>query len=905
MSDEAHPLIPLFLHDLVDQSRLLQESWAAFLQAVKEERDPTEVWLRMEAAMRTISGAARLVNYDAIAALAKSLEDLLASFRTRLKDFLQEAHFEKRESFEQALALFRALSESDLSHLTQKVEESKAAIQNLSQKLGREELKEEEKAAKPPEVIAQKPKAEFPIDHTMMDLFRAELQTQVTILNNGLVDLEGGEMSADRFEPLMRSAHSIKGAARVVGLEPIVQLSHAIEDCFVAAQKQQVVLQAFHFDAILAGIDLIGQLIDVSDEELADWIVSNQANIGSATQKITALLKAKEAPPKEQAVPQAVPKGTSVAPTTKAVKPAKTPSAEDRVLRVSAQSLNRLMGLAGESLVESRWLQPFSTSLLTIKKRLNELARLQDLLRETIDPKLQNETQQHYMSEISHKINSLSQSVTDRLTELDLFIIRNSSLSDRLYREVIDSRMRPFSDGIAAFPRLVRDLARELGKKVRLEIVGQNTPVDRDILDKLEAPLSHLLRNAVDHGIESPEERERQGKPIEGTIRLEALHRAGMLAINISDDGGGLDIETIRKKVVEKNLVKETVAARLNQAELLEFLFLPGFSTAKAVTEISGRGVGLNVVQSMIQEVAGSVRIESEPGKGMSFHLMLPLTLSVIRALIVDISGEPYAFPLARIDRALHMAREEINQVESRQYCKFEGQNIGLVPAAQVLELQESQLSETILPIILFSDRMNSYGIVVDQFLGERELVVQELDHRLGKVPDISSGALMEDGAPVLIVDVEDMVRSIDAILSGGRLHKLRYGKKAGEVRRKRILVVDDSITVREVESRLLQNHGYDVQTAVNGMDGWNALRMGDFDLLVTDVDMPRMNGIELIKLIRSDPKLKNLPVMIVSYKEREEDRRLGLEAGANYYLTKSSFHDETLIEAVTDLIGG
>ena len=203
------------------------------------------------------------------------------------------------------------------------------------------------------------------------------------------------------------------------------------------------------------------------------------------------------------------------------------------------------------------------------------------------------------------------------------------------------------------------------------------------------------------------------------------------------------------------------------------------------------------------------------------------------------------------------------------------------------------------------SDHLNTYGIVVDKFMGERELVVQELDQRLGKVPDISSGALMEDGAPLLVVDVEDLVRSIDAVLSKGVFHKLAYStEKDRSHRKKRILVVDDSITVREVESRLLQNHGYEVQGAVNGADAWNAIRLSSYDLIVTDVDMPRMNGIELVKLIRSDPKLKDLPILIVSYKEREEDRKLGLEAGANYYLTKSSFHDEALIKAVGDLLG-
>lgn len=869
-----NPLIAVFHSDLMVQIKVLEE-------CLQKEGDAAS-WSAVQDAFRAIGGGARLAGLDPVFQLAKAMEKGAAS----LKESPADATKETITLFREAIALFHILAAS--GNLPKKVEEAKEQLESVRfvSRAAPRKVEAEKPISQPKEVVV--------FDQSLMELFRTEVETQAAILSKGLVDLEGGEGGPELFEGLMRAAHSIKGAARVVLLEPIVQLSHAIEDCFVAAQKQTVTLQPSHIDALLAAADLVGQLAHLPAEELPLWIEAHDMEIEDAAKRIASIVKGEA--PTEAALPKfqkPVPKEA-----------AKTLMGSDRILRVSAQNLNRLMGLAGESMVESRWLSPFSTSLLSIKKRINELDYLADMLRQAMNPKEKNESVQHYLSEVHRKINELSQGLTDRLTELDLFIIRHSNLSDRLYREVIDSRMRPFADGIGAFPRLVRDLGRELGKKVRLVVLGQSTPVDRDILEKLEAPLSHLLRNAVDHGVEKEEERERLGKPSEGTVIIQAQHKAGMLAITVTDDGRGIDVEAIRKKIVEQNLVQAAVAERLTQQEVLEFLFLPGFSTAESVTEISGRGVGLNVVQSMIQEVSGSVRIQFDAGKGTSFHLQLPLTLSVIRALLVDISGEPYAFPLARINRALHVPTEQILQVESRQYLRFEEQNIGLVPAAQVMELLEHKIEGQTLPVIILSDHMNFYGIVVDRFLGERELVVQEMDARLGKVPDISSGALMEDGSPILIVDVEDMVRSIDTILSGGRLHKLNYGEQAGAQRRKRILVVDDSITVREVECRLLQNKGYDVQAAVNGMDGWNAMRMGEFDLVITDVDMPRMNGIELIRLIRSDPRLKNIPVMIVSYKEREEDRRLGLEAGANYYLTKSSFHDESMIAAVADLIG-
>jgi two-component system sensor histidine kinase and response regulator WspE len=422
---------------------------------------------------------------------------------------------------------------------------------------------------------------------------------------------------------------------------------------------------------------------------------------------------------------------------------------------------------------------------------------------------------------------------------------------------------------------------------------------------RVEAPLNHLLRNAVDHGIESPEDRVRAGKSPEGTVRLEARHSAGMLLIEVADNGRGIDAENLRRAVVHKGLTTLELAEKLTEAELLEFLFLPGFTMKETVTEISGRGVGLDIVQTMMKEVGGSGRITSEPGKGTQFQLQLPLTLSVLRTLLVEIASEPYAFPLARITRAVKVPREKVESIEGREHFTLGDQQIGLLSARQVLGLEESAAADGELPVIVLGDKTTRYGLVIDRFLGERELVVRALDPRLGKVKDISAAALMPDQTPALIIDVDDLLRSIENLVSGGRLaHVLRSVTTAMEKTRKRVLVVDDSLTVRELERKLIDSQGYQVEVAVDGMDGWNAVRTGHYDLVVTDVDMPRLDGIELVTLIKKDPRLHALPVMIVSYKDREEDRRRGLEAGADYYLTKGSFHDETLLRAVADLIG-
>jgi len=559
------------------------------------------------------------------------------------------------------------------------------------------------------------------------------------------------------------------------------------------------------------------------------------------------------------------------------------------------------MALAGESLVEVNWLQPFADTMQHLKQRQQSLTGLLDQLQQEVTLPPAGKKKLDAAKKVALDCHAL---LGDRMADLDQFSRRFSQLSDNLYRQVIASHMRPFSDGLQGFSRMVRDLAKTQGKQVKLEITGQTTQIDRDILDQLEAPLTHMLRNAVAHGIESPEQRRQLGKPEVGTIRIEATHRAGMLSITVSDDGGGIDLEQLRQSVIHKQLTPPALAAQLTEAELMEFLFLPGFSTAQQVTEIAGRGVGLDIAKSMVQDVGGLLRAVSQPGQGLSFHFQLPLTLSVIRALVVEIAGEPYAFGLTRIDQVRLVSPEEIAMSENRPYIVVDGENISLVKAQQVLELPESELrNETTLPVIILKDQGHSYGIIVDKLLGERELVVRPLDERFGKVQDVSAAAITEDGWPLLIVDVADMVRSIEQLVAGG---DLSLGGDRPDTRsqpQQRILVVDDSLTVREMERQLLQNHGYQVDVAVNGMEGWNTVRTGNYDLVISDIDMPRMNGIELVQHIKAHPQLKQLPVIIVSYKDRQADQIAGLNAGADYYLTKSSFQDNSLLTAVKDLI--
>jgi two-component system, chemotaxis family, sensor histidine kinase and response regulator WspE len=788
----------------------------------------------------------------------------------------------------------------------------------------------------------------------MLDLFRVEAETQVALLTSGLLELERAPAAARPLETLMRAAHSIKGAARIVNLHGAVRLAHAMEDCFVAAQHGQLRLNRPQIDVLLRGVDLLAQLAKRTEADIAGWEGEHAADIGTflgATAQMLAGPGSKgetgsspvpqrgggqppkpqsadaapgqnpgertaqapafppasetggEAPPALPVLPVEDPEPVSPAPPRAAL--ARRSEPPERVVRLTAESLNRLLGLAGESLVESRWLRSFGESLQRLKRQQAGLAGNLQQLRQIIGEETLSEGAKLQLLELSHRLTESQQFLADRMQELDLFDRRSAHLSHRLYLEVLRTRMRPFGDGVRRFPRMVRDLARSLGKEVRLEIAGESTQVDRDILERLETPLAHLLRNAVDHGCEPPDDRRRAGKPAECVVRLEARHSAGILLVTVTDDGAGVSLERLRQAVVQKQLTIRAVADKLSEPELLEFLFLPGFTLKETVTEISGRGVGLDAVQNMVKSVRGSIRIGNQRGRGFRVQLQLPLTLSVVRALLVEVAGEPYAIPLSQITRSLKLPRAAVQSLEGRHLFQFLGQPVGLLAAHQVLDCGEPIPSAGDLPVIVLGDRSSRYGLVVDRFLGERELVVQPLDARLGKLQDISAAALMEDGAPVLIIDVDDMLHSIEKLVENGHLADIGCPGLDSKTRRpKRVLAVDDSLTVRELERKLLVSHGYLADVAVDGVDGWNAVRAGHYDLVVTDVDMPRMDGIELAALIKKDPRLKSLPVLIVSYKDREEDRMRGLEAGADYYLTKGSFHDETLLQAVADLIG-
>lgn len=863
MSD---PLVTMFL----DEARRHGEVLLAELAA--PETDPARYEGVVNAA-QSVKGAALIVSADAVARMVDPIERVYAAAQ---RDGVAVDETTRRELLRSAKALSEvaALSADDFAIWS---------AQDPSAPPDSTLFPEDQLRSLSPSSHGR--------DLTMLELFRMEVAAQSTALGDALVAVEASPDPRRELERAMRAAHSIKGAARVLQVDAAVSLAHVMEDYFVAAQAVGAALPAEAVDVLLSGLDVLSAIAEATKDDFGEWLLANGARISSVIDRVKRLGESGVDPRTVEVTPQQM------------MAPPPDPIVETRgrVVKVSAENMNRLMGMAGELVVGGRRLEALVSSARALRDRQRFVSQAIDELAAVVQ---RDASAMAALEELRAAHEAMTKQVEAHGEACDDHVQRSNDLSSRLYRDVMESRMRPFSDGTKALPRMVRDIARSLGKKVKLEVIGAETKVDRDILERLDSPLTHILRNAIDHGVEPPAERNDAGKPEQATVKLEARHRAGTLSVTITDDGRGIDLEALRRRVVERGVLEADVVERLSEPELLECIFLPGLSTAKTVTDLSGRGVGLDVVKTVVQEVGGSLRVHTDAGRGTSFHLQLPLTLSVIRAIVVEIAGDPYAIPLSRIDKVVRPQASDIQDVEGRQYISLDGRNIGLVEAKTVLELDDPAPPTRDICIVVVSAHASSYGLRVTRLLGEDDLVVRPLDPRLGAVPDISAASIMAHGEPLLILDVEQVVQSIENTL-GRRVPMRIAGDLAPRAKKKkRALIVDDSITVREVERQIMTNRGFEVDVAIDGVDGLQAARRRPYDIIVTDVDMPRMNGIDLVRSLKADERLRSVPIIIVSYKDRPEDRLRGLEAGASYYLTKSSFDDHALTDTVVELIG-
>nr|MBA2490724.1 response regulator [Gammaproteobacteria bacterium] len=463
----------------------------------------------------------------------------------------------------------------------------------------------------------------------------------------------------------------------------------------------------------------------------------------------------------------------------------------------------------------------------------------------------------------------------------------------------------PFATTTASFPKMVRDLCRDEGKEADLTIRGEDVELDKRILELMKDPLTHLLRNSIDHGVELPEERTRRGKPARATITLAVSQISGSkVQLLVSDDGAGIDTTRVKESAVRRGTITAEDAATIGECEAQALIFGSEVSTSPTITQLSGRGLGLAIVREKANKLGGEVSVESRLGLGTTFRVIVPATRATFRGILVDAAGRLLVIPTAQVERVGRARPDDVKTVEGRETISFDGRAVALVSLADTLELARIEQKDTPpggVPVIIVGSGDQRIAFAVDAVLEEQEVLVKPLRKPLSRVRNIAAATLLGSGQVVPILNVADLLKSAQNVAGTAARKAIPTAPAQAETRR--ILVVEDSITSRMLLKTILESAGYDVKTALDGMEGFALLRTEHFDLLVSDVEMPRMNGIDLTARVRADPKLADLPVVLVTALATREDRERGVDAGANAYIVKGSFDQSNLLEAVGRLI--
>ena len=795
--------------------------------------------------------------------------------------------------------------------------------------------------------------------------FRAELSEHVQTLNEGLLAIEQNRIPVaereERMATIFRAAHSLKGAARAVGVSTIEQLAHALEDVLSGLHKNSLAVSPALFTACYKAVDAI-QIVEAAYEA------------GETTPPMESLMALAGLEPFRRAIKAG---GEQVAPTEDQNAPAhrkvaKTESARSKTPKNQLENLQNVLADSKEAVAgvpasekdapqedsDALALQPVTSPVFeeTIRVGVGKLDSLMEQLNELLVTKIragQRLTQvrqaQGYVArwqkdwlkvrgsygrlsrhnalvdasdviqvgqrkEFERLLNYV-QASQERLKELNVLLnsltreyhsdtMQMSLVIDRLEEEIKRVRMLPFKSIAAPFGRMVRDLAQASGKSATFELVGGDVELDKRVLELVKDPVIHLLRNAVDHGIESPAQRAASGKLEQGKISLTIEQIGKDVAIHIQDDGAGLDPQTIREAAIRRK-VKD--AATLGDAELIELIYTPGFSTSAMITDVSGRGVGLDVVRRNVENLHGRIQLDSKPGQGTCFTLFLPVALTSSRGLLVRVAGQTFAIPVNAIERIAHVRPSEIQMVSGKQTIRYADHPINLVHLADVLGMPRvaNGNSREHIPVVILASSEKHMAFVVDTLIDEQEVVIKSLGKQIARIGGIAGASLMGSGDVLLVLNVADIIKLAWRDDHRAVLTQVEPEDAATQVRVKNtILVVDDSITTRTLEKNILEAAGYTVRLALDGQEAFNSLMIGELpDLVISDVQMPRMDGFALAAHIKKEARTAALPVILVTSLESPEDKARGVDAGADAYIVKRSFDQNNLLETIAQFI--
>lgn len=631
-----------------------------------------------------------------------------------------------------------------------------------------------------------------------------------------------------------------------------------MEDGLEKAMKGEFVLEKIHFDVLFKSLDAISPLLE--DKITWEGKGIGRPFVDNLCKEIASAFAGK------------VKKESKKEDIREAAKPSQVPvTPYEESLRVEINKLDRLMNLSGE---------------LTVSKvRLNELVK-------NITRKSESSGADEALAGLVKELNKVDESI--------------SSVSSNIQDEVMKVRMVPVSYLFNLFPRAMRDLANKAGKDINIEIKGEDTHLDKTIIDEMKDPLMHILRNAVDHGIETAEERKRKGKPEAGSVVMGAYQVGSQVVIEVSDDGKGVDTEKVKERAVENKLISKDKVGSLADEQVFQVLFTPGFSTKDEVTETSGRGVGLDVVAERLAKLKGTIEIESVRDVGTKLVMKMPLTLAITECLITTAGNDKFAIPIDAVVETIRIHLDDIKTVETREAITVRGQILPLVRLNDIFNLPVKGIMEKkYFSVVVVQAVEKRLAILVDELKGRQDIVSKPLGDPLKSVKYISGGTILGDGTIILILDVPSIINSFEGgtVIRRQVISPLKTVTTAKK-RKKTILLAEDAISTAMLEKNILESSGFSVVIARDGQEAIEKSSQEKFDLVITDILMPRMDGFELTERLRKDKLYKDIPIIIVTTRESDADKRRGLDAGADAYILKSEFTSEGLLNTIERLIG-
>jgi two-component system, chemotaxis family, sensor kinase CheA len=751
----------------------------------------------------------------------------------------------------------------------------------------------------------------------LLETFQGEAEDHLRAISALLLELEkeaGGMEEKRLVETLYRKMHTLKGAAQAVNLTDIGDICQSLESVLAALKRGEAECGTELFDRLHETVDSLGRLIFPAAAPDAEAEKARLAEVVKAMEQTLAGGIARP-PARKTATKGAVPVAkVEEIPRPEEAEPPKEreshPAAVDTT-RVATRLLDSLLLQAEEflsaKLTAAELAEELAGVMAVLAAQKNGRGRIKALV-QALRKQTVSSVEATRLAELLEAGDDLQVSLEQRLKALERSAEHHcrtlGGMVENHLEEMKKVHMLPFASLLEPFRKVTRDICRNLGKEAEFTYAGGELEIDRRILGELKEPLLHIVRNMVDHGIEKPAERLRRNKPATGRISVAVAHRDGNRAeLVVTDDGGGIDVAKVRASAMKLGLIGAAEADNVPDREVIPSIFESGVSASPMITAVSGRGLGLPIVRESMERIGGHVSVTTEPGRGTEFRLLIPLSFATFQGLLVEAHGRPFIIPAAHVEKTGRVPYPEIRTVENRETISQDGLALALARLGEVLELAGAPPDETpagSLPVVILALADQRIALAVDQLLGIQEVLVKPLGRQLARVRNVAGATVLGNGSVVPILNAHDLLKSAIKGATAPRPGAIPTAEPAG--RRVTVLVAEDSITSRTLLKNILEASGFRVRTAVDGLDALNLLRSEEFDIVVSDVEMPRLDGFELTAAIRGDKKLAGLPVILVTGLESREDRERGIDVGANAYIVKSSFDQSSLIEVIGKL---